>query len=171
MLGGIGGLAVAGLAGCTVRGAQAEQNNYAEIAFSDQVSDGTSVTIDRVYVEQDGFITLHTWELITQQDGAGTIIGVSGLLEAGENGEGKEYLDETVELFNPDTGFSEEFEGRERLRRSQTLIAVPHRDIDRSGDFNFTTEPHVDVPFTKGSRIRTDLPVDDAVNDEAYVTL
>jgi hypothetical protein len=45
---------------------------------------------------------------------------VSDLLEAGENGEGKEYLDETVELFNPDTGFSEEFEGRERLRQSQT---------------------------------------------------
>jgi hypothetical protein len=42
--------------------------------------------------------------------------------------------------------------------------------MDGSGDFNFTTEPHVDVPFTKGSRIRTDLPVDDAVNDEARVT-
>jgi len=171
VLGGIGSLALAGLAGCTVRGAQAEQNNYAEIAFSDQESDGTSVTVDRVYLEQDGFVTLHTWELITQQDGAGTIVGVSGLLEAGENGEGKEYLHETVELFDPDAGFSKEFEGRDRLRQSQPLVAVPHRDMDGSGEFNFTTDPHVDVPFTEGSRIRTDLPVDGAVNDEAKVNL
>jgi hypothetical protein len=174
VLGCIGGLTVAGLAGCTARGSQAEtaeQNNYAEIAFSDQKSDGTSVTVDRVYLEHDGFITVHTWDLITQQDGAGTIIGVSRLLEAGENGEGREYLNETVEVFDSETGFSEEFEGRERLRRSQTLIAVPHRDMDYSGDFNFTTEPHVDIPFTEGSRIRADLPVDNAVNDEARVTL
>lgn len=175
VLAGAGGLTVAGLAGCTVRASHEEessgQNNYAEIAFSDQESDGTSVTVDRTYVEQDGFITIHTWDLVTQQDGAGTIIGSSRLLEAGENGEGREYLNETVELFDSDTGFSSEFEGRSRLRKSQTLIAVPHRDMDHSGDFNFTADPHVDIPFTKGSRIRTDLPVDGAVNDEADVSL
>lgn len=176
----VGGLAAAGLAGCTARGArqgertttdQPDQVNYAEIAFSDQRTDGTTVTVDRTYLQHDGFVTIHTWDLITEQDGAGTIIGVSELLEAGDDGEGQEYLDVTVELFDPDTGFSEEFEGRERLRQSQTLIAVPHRDMDYSGDFNFTSDPHVDIPFTEGSRIRNDLPVDGAVNDEAEVQL
>lgn len=151
--------------------AEPDQNNYAEIEFNDQESDGTSVTVDRTYVEHDGFITIHTWDLITEQDGPGTIIGVSRLLEAGENGEGREYVDETVELFDPVTGISEEFEGQERLRESQPLVAVPHRDMAHSGEFDFTTDPHVDIPFTNGNRTRSDLPVEDAVNDVADVTV
>ena len=175
-----GGIGLAALAGCTAQAtrtqetatdSQPDQNNYAEVAFSDQRTDGTTVTVDRAYLEHDGFVTIHKWELVTQQNGAGTIIGVSELLEAGDDGEGKEYLDMTVELFDPDTGFSQEYEGQERLRESQTLVAVPHRDMDYSGEFNFTEDPHVDVPFTEGSRIRTDLPVDGAVNDEADVRL
>lgn len=176
MLQGVGGLAAAGLAGGTAIGASseeesAEQNNYAEIAFRQQTIDGTSLVIDRTYVEHDGFITIHTWDLVAEQDGAGTIIGVSRLLEAGEDGEGQEYKNEEVALFDTGTGFSGEFEGRKRLWKDQTLIAVPHRDINGNGEFDFTTEPHVDIPFTSGSRIREDLPVDGAVNDEARVTV
>lgn len=167
---------MAGLAGGTAIGAsseedESEQNNYAEIAFRQQTIDGTSLVIDRTYVEHDGFITIHTWDLVTEQDGAGTIIGASRLLEAGEDGEGKEYKNEEVPLFDSGTGFSSEFEGRHRLWGNQTLIAVPHRDINRNGKFDFTTEPHVDIPFTEGSRMRGDLPVDGAVNDEAHVTV
>ena len=168
------GLAVVGLTGFVAGAREDEsggQNNYAEIAFSDQTTDGTYVTVDRTYVEHDGFITIHTWDLITQQDGPGTIVGVSELLEAGKDGEGREYIDKRVELFDPDTGFSAEFEGQDRLEEDQPLVAVPHRDMEHTGEFDFTTDPHVDVPHTEGSKMRTDLPVDDAVNDEAYLTI
>jgi hypothetical protein len=170
VLGGIGGLSVAGVVGGTGFASHEDesgQQNFAEIAFTDQRTDGTTVTVDRTYLEQDGFITIHTWDLVTQQDGAGTIIGASRLLEAGENGEGKEYLDETVELFNADTGVLPEIAEQERLKKSQTLIAVPHRDMNHSGEF----EASVDVPFSEGSRIRTDLPAEGAVNDVANVNL
>jgi hypothetical protein len=176
VLQGLGGLAVGGLAAGTTIGASSdeqpnEQRNYAEIAFRQQTIDGTSLTVDRTYVEHDGFITIHTWNLVAEQNGAGTIIGVSGLLEAGENGEGREYRDQEIALFDGGTGFSSEFEGRVRLWDDQTLIAVPHRDINGNGEFDFTTEPHVDIPFTNGSRMRGDLPVDGAVNDQAQVTV
>ncbi|WP_144796610.1 DUF7282 domain-containing protein [Halorubrum depositum] len=170
VLGGIGGLTVAGLVSGTDFASHEEgsgEKNFAEIAFSDQRSDGTSVTVDRTYVEQDGFITIHTWDLVTQQDGAGSLIGASRLLEAGENGEGKEHLDETVELFDADTGVLPEVAEQERLTESQTLIAVPHRDMDHSEKFDSS----VDVPFSEGSRLRTDLPADGAVNDVADVSL
>jgi hypothetical protein len=169
VLGGIGGLTVAGLVSGTDVASHDEtsgQRNFAEIAFSDQQSDGTSVTVDRTYLEQDGFITIHTWDLVTQQDGAGSLIGASRMLEA-EDGKGKEYLDETVELFDADTGVLPEVAEQEQLEEDQTLIAVPHRDMDHSGEFDSS----VDIPFSKGSRIRTDLPADGGVNDVADVRL
>lgn len=169
VLGGIGGLTVAGLVSGTDFASHEEtgQKDFAEIAFSDQQSDGTSITVDRTHVEQDGFITIHTWDLVTQQDGAGSLIGASRLLEAGESGEGETYLDETVELFDADTGVLPEVAEQGQLEEDQTLIAVPHRDMDHSGEFDSS----VDVPFSGGSRIRTDLPADGAVNDVADVRL
>lgn len=133
--------------------------------------DGTALVIDRTYVEHDGFITIHTCDLVAEQDGAGTIIGVSRVLEAGQEGERSESRDEPVALFDSGPSFSSEFEGRNRLWDDQTLIAVPHRDVNRNGEFDFTTEPHVDMPFTGRSRVREDRPVDGAVNDETRVTV
>lgn len=165
-----GALAVGGgLGGATAAvAAEGEEDeeweNYAEIEFNNQRSDGTSVEVAELYTEMGGFITIHTWDLIQEQDGAGTIVGVSEYLPPGE------YENETVDLFAEGTGFSPEFSGQTRLEHGQRLVAVPHRDLNRTGEFEFTEEGH-DKPFTNGSRTRTDLPVDGAVNDVAAVAV
>ena len=141
------------------------QDNYAEVEFGDQRSNGATVTVDRTTLHADGFITIHTWDLIAEQDGPGTIIGVSRHLTPGE------YVDEVVRLFHPTRGFSPTFEGQKRLTEDQRLVAVPHRDMEHTGEFDFSEAPHVDVPFTQGSREREDLPVDGAVNSVASVAI
>lgn len=141
----------------------AHETNYAEIEFDDQRTGGATVIVDRLLIEADGFITIHHWDLIAEQNGPDTIIGVSRPLEPGE------YTNVPVRLFNSHFGFSPQYAGRKRLHEDQTLIAVPHRDIEHTGEFDFTSRPHVDIPFTNGAQAREDLPVDGAVNDVAHV--
>lgn len=138
---------------------------YAEIEFEDQESDGTSVTVARTYLEGDGFITIHTWDLIAEQDSPGTIVGVSELLTPGE------YKNITVNLFADGTGSSPGFEGQERLEGTQKLVAVPHRDVTGTGEVEFTGENGHDIPFQNGPASRDDLPVPSAVNDVGTVTV
>ncbi len=143
----------------------AQQENYAEITFNDQKSNGDSVVVDHVLVEADGFITIHTWDLIAEQDGPNTIVGVSDLLTPGS------YSAVEVSVFDDGTGYSEVFE-QDRLENGRhRLVAVPHRDMEQTGSFDFTTEPHTDIPFTEGTQTRDDLPVEDAVNDIARVVV
>lgn len=141
------------------------QTNYAEIEFHDQRSGGATVQVARTLIEAEGFITIHTWDLIEEQDGPNTICGVSKHLDPGE------YSNIPVRLFHRSRGYSESFGNQKRLGESQRLIAVPHRDMNHSGEFEFTKAPHTDVPFTNGPEARTDLPVDGAVNDVAAVTV
>lgn len=143
----------------------AHQENYAEITFDDQKSDGSTVTVERLDIAADGFITIHTWDLIAEQDGPNTIAGVSELLEAGS------YVDVDVRLFDDGTGYSDVFDQDRLSNGRHRLIAVPHRDIEHTGSFDFTSAPHKDIPFTRGTRVREDLPVDGAVNDEAVVVV
>jgi len=141
------------------------QENYAEIEVHGQRTGGTTVRVARTYVEAEGFITIHTMDLIDEQDGPGTIVGVSRPLEPGE------HLDEVVKLFHGSTGYSPGFEGQNRLERDQKLVAVPHRDMNHTGEFEFTGGHPVDIPFTDGPQTETTLPVDGAVNDTATVTV
>ncbi|WP_331235311.1 DUF7282 domain-containing protein [Natronorarus salvus] len=141
------------------------QENYAEIDFSDQRSNGTTVTVDYTKLRADGFITVHTWDLIVEQDGPGTIVGVSRHLEPGE------YVDEVVRLIHPTRGFSSAFDDQNRLSEDQRPIVVPHRDMEHIGEFDFAVAPYVDIPFTNGTREREDLPVEGAVNNVASVTV
>lgn len=154
-----------GLSLSTVPAAADHQENYAEIEFTDQETGGATVRVDRTLVETDGFITIHTWDLIENQDGPGTIVGVSELLEPGE------HLNVPVPLFHDGTGYSPEFEGQRRLERNQRLVAVPHRDMEHTGGFEFAHGEHTDIPFTNGPQTNTNLPVDGAVNDVATVTV
>jgi hypothetical protein len=161
--GGLGGTTTAAVA----EGGDEEGENYAEIEFNNQRSDGTSVEVASLRIEMGGFITIHTWDLIQEQNGRDTIVGVSRYLETGE------YENETVPLFVEENGISPAFHDQERLEHGQRLVAVPHRDVNDNGTFDFTDEnenPH-DIPFTDGSRARTDLPVDGAVNDIAAVAV
>lgn len=139
------------------------QENHAEIKFNPQRTTGESVTVAKYEPKGDGFITIHTWDLIDEQDGPGTICGVSELIEPGK------HRNIEVTLFEDDTGYSPEFADQQRLEADQRLVAVPHRDIEHTGEFDFTGHEHTDIPFTNGTQVRDDLPVDDAVNDWAYV--
>lgn len=145
------------------------QENYAEITFNDQQTGGAVVRVARTFLEHDGFITIHARDLLNPPegngDGPGTIVGVSRPLEPGE------HFDEAVRLFHHRTGYSQEFGNQKRLKESQSLIAVPHRDMNHTGEFEFTGEHHTDVPFTNGPETREDLPVPGAVNDVAEVTV
>lgn len=136
-----------------------DQENYAIVDFREQESDGHYVTIRRAKLLADGFITIHTWDLIDEQDGPNTICGVSHLLTPGD------YYGIKVPLFNPGSGYSEAFGEQNRLQETQRLVAVPHRDMNHNGTFDFTGESHIDIPFTRGPAVRTDLPVTNAVND------
>ncbi|MEF8861305.1 MAG: hypothetical protein V5A29_15825 [Haloarculaceae archaeon] len=144
------------------------QENYAEIEFNPQRTTGGSVRVARYVSKGDGFITIHTWDLIDDQNGPDTICGVSGFFGPGE------YSNVTVELFDEGSGYSPAFGDRARLKEDQRLVAVPHRDMNHNGSFDFVTAEnpaHADIPFTNGTRARDDLPVDGAVNDWAEVKL
>lgn len=142
-----------------------DEEAYAEIAFSDQKSDGTSVIVDRLEIEANGFITIHTWDLIAEQDGPNTIAGVSDLLTPGV------HHDAAVNLFEDGTGYSDSFDQDRLELGTHRLLAVPHRDVSGTGEFEFAGDSHTDIPFTNGPQTRSDLPVDGAVNDVADVVV
>lgn len=141
------------------------QENFADVELRDQKSDGIAVTVERLRLEADGFITIHTWDLIEKQDGPNTIAGVSKPFEPGE------YTEVDVPLFHDGTGYSDGFDQDQLDNGRHRLVAVPHRDTDHTGDFDFVSTPHRDVPFTNGTQMRTDLPVDGAVNDVARIVV
>lgn len=76
-----------------------------------------------------------------------------------------------VPLFHGGTGYSDVFDQDQLDNARHRLVAVPHRDMDHTGEFDFVSTPHRDVPFTNGTQTRTDLPVDGAVNDVARVVV
>jgi len=101
----------------------------ASVSIADQSSDGTTVVIDRVDMQEGGFVAIHDGTLF---DGAvfDSVVGHSEYLEAGV------HEDVTVTL-------------DERLTSGQTLVAMPHTDSD--GDENYTfaeSEGGADGPYT-----------------------
>jgi len=113
------------------------QDDVATVSFSDQSTDGTSVTVDSTTLPAGGFVTIHDSSLL---DGATipSVVGVSGYLEAGE------YEDLTVELDDP-------------LVEGDTLIAMPHRDTNDSETYDFVeSEGGEDGPYTADGGAVTD---------------
>lgn len=169
------GLAAVG----TVSAGHEKASPYASVNFTDQTTDGYTLTIARARLGADGFMTIHTWDLIDEQDGPNTIVGVSGPLESGIH---KWF---PVVFFHPGMGYSraesEDDGGFHDVTRLQDilddgqdeidLIAVPHRDVNHSGEFEFAGEEHTDIPFQNGPREEENLPVDNAVNDVATVSV
>lgn len=139
------------------------QNDFARIEFSDQATLGKTLVIDHLALEHDGFVTIHTMDLIEEEDSLNTIVGVGDVLSPGE------YTDVPVSLFRDGSGFSSAFADQDQLEEDRTLVAVPHRDINHSGEFEFEADPHIDVPFTNGTHERDDLPFPGAVNSIADV--
>ncbi|WP_197424703.1 BGTF surface domain-containing protein [Natronomonas sp. CBA1123] len=105
------------------------EGDYAEVEISNQTSDGTTVTVDRVYVPDGGFVTIHDGTLL---DGAtfDSVRGTSDYLESGEN------TDVEVTLDTP-------YEGD-----NGTVIAMPHEDSNDNEEYDFvSSEGEDDAPY------------------------
>jgi hypothetical protein len=115
----------------------------AAVTFTDQTSDGTSVTVDFLRMDDGGFVTMHDSSLL-DGDALGSVVGVSEYLGPGS------YEDVTVDL-------------DEQLGESQTLIAMPHRDTDGDETYDFVdTGGSDDGPYTDA---------DGAITDSGEVTV
>jgi len=118
----------------------------ASVSFSDQASDGTSVTVDSVETSEGGFVVIHDASLL---DGEvlGSVIGVSEPLEPGLN------ENVSVALFQVPGG---EYDMTE-LTENQTLIAMPHLDTNGNGVYDFLTSNGTeDGPYTSNGSAVTD---------------
>jgi len=120
----------------------------ASVTFSDQSSDGTTVTVDAVVLPDGGFVTIHDSSLL---GGAivDSVVGTTGYLEPGT------YESVTVTLFDvPGASFDES-----ALAENETLVAMAHRDTNGNQTYDFVaTRGQVDGPY----RIGRDPVVDDA---------
>lgn len=131
----------------------------AEITFPDQETPGGSVTVDHVYMEDGGFVSIHDRR---RHEGRvlESIIGITDLLEPGS------HSDVSVPLFTenataPGPGGGQDENG---LVQGQGLIAIPHRDGNDSGAFDGEPDP----AYKNGPRT---LDQYGAVNDNATVSV
>ena len=111
----------------------------ADVTFTDQTSDGTTVVVDSVTMSEGGFVAIHDSSL---NEGAviSSVIGVSDYLAPGT------HEDVEITLFDvPGRDFD-----RSALEESQTLIAMPHLDTDGDEEYGFVaTGGEVDGPYTE----------------------
>ena len=109
----------------------------ASVTFSDQVSDGTTVTVDTVNTTDGGFVAIHDSSLL-EGDALGSVVGVSPYLEPGV------HENVTVTLFDvPGVEFD-----RTELTENQTLIAMPHLDTNENQTYDFVrTNGTIDGPY------------------------
>jgi hypothetical protein len=113
----------------------------AAVTFTEQTTDGTSVTVDSVRVDEGGFVTMHDSSLFDDEP-VGSVVGTSGYLVPGS------YQDVSVSLNN-------------ELNSDQELTAMPHRDSNDNQTYDFV-DGTGDPPYTDG---------DGAVTDTAQVTI
>jgi hypothetical protein len=124
----------------------------ATVAFEDQETDGTTVTVDSVTIPEPGYVAIHDSSLL-EDNVVGSVIGVSGYLEPGT------YENVTVTLFDvPGGEFNET-----ALTGDGVLIAMPHQETGDNQTYDFVrTDGAEDGPFTIDGQ---------AVVDEAIVTV
>ncbi|WP_407036744.1 DUF7282 domain-containing protein [Halovalidus salilacus] len=116
----------------------------ASVTFEDQESNGTSVVVDEVTVNEGGFVAIHNSSLLAG-DAIGSVIGSSEYLEEGT------HEDVEVEL-------------NESLEENETLVAMPHQDTNDNEENDFVeTEGEEDGPYLNAS--------DEPVIDDAVVTV
>jgi hypothetical protein len=103
--------------------------DMAAVTFNDQTTDGSTVTVASANVPDGGFIAIHNSSLL---DGnvTGSVIGVSQKLDAGT------YMNVEVSLYTgvPGANFNQS-----ALQEDQTLIAMPHKDTNGNGTYDFIT--------------------------------
>ena len=89
----------------------------AAVAFQDQATSGSTVTVDSVRLDDGGFLTVHDSRLLDGQPRE-SVRGVSAALDSGTY----EGIEVTLE---------------EALAEDDTLIAMPHRDEPADGEYRF----------------------------------
>jgi hypothetical protein len=101
----------------------------ASATFEDQSTDGSSVTVASAALPDGGFVAMHDSSLL---DGnvAGSVIGVSEKYDAGT------VMKVEVPLYSgvPGSDFDQS-----ALQEDQTLIAMPHKDTNDNGIYDFIT--------------------------------
>ncbi|WP_225334636.1 DUF7282 domain-containing protein [Halomicrobium urmianum] len=102
----------------------------ADVTFSDQESDGSTVTVDSANLGTGGFIAVHAG------DASGDIVGVSDYLESGSQQDVEISLDE-------------------ELDESATLVAMPHMDTNDDEAFDYNGSD-TDAPYTESGVPVTD---------------
>jgi hypothetical protein len=120
----------------------------AGVAFDDQTTNGTTVTVDSVFLPDGGYVVVHNSSLLDGEV-VGSVIGVSEYLGPGLN------EDVEVTLFDvPGATFD-----RTELSENETLIAMAHTD-DGNETFEFVTSNGTqDGPYLAGG-----APVTDSAN-------
>jgi PGF-CTERM protein/surface glycoprotein (TIGR04207 family) len=123
------------------------EGDISEVEITNQTTDGTTATVDRVYLPEGGFVTIHDGSLL---DGAtfDSVRGTSEYLESGEH--------EDVEV-TLDSEFTEN-------ESNSTIIAMPHQDTNDNEAYDFvTSEGDDDGPYANAEG--------DAVTDSATLTV
>jgi len=112
--------------------------DQASVTFDNQTSDGTTVTVERVALPEDGYVAMHNDSLF-DGDVVGSVIGVSDYLEAGV------HENVTVTLFDvPGAAFADD-----ELNETGTLVAMPHVETGDNETYDFVrTNGTEDGPFT-----------------------
>ncbi|WP_440770217.1 DUF7282 domain-containing protein [Natronorubrum sp. DTA28] len=102
-----------------------ELEGEASIAFTDQDSDGESVTVDSVELSEGGFVAIYTGDAADPNG----VIGVSSYLESGE------HADVEIDLEEPIEG-------------EQPLVAVAHHDTTDDESFQYAaSDGEEDEPY------------------------
>lgn len=119
----------------------------AAVGIDDQDSDGTTVTVDSLYVPEGGYVTIHDSTLL-EGDALGSVVGVSEYMDAGY------HEDVNVTLFEGVEGA--DFEESE-LTENETLIAMPHLETTDDETYDFVaSEGEDDGPYTTDGEAVTD---------------
>lgn len=113
------------------------------VSFADQASDGTTVTVDGVYLPEGGFVVIHD-EDPADGDSPTDVIGASEYLEPGFHNSVEVELDEG-----------------EELEADQTVYAALHMDTDDNETFDYTTTAGIeDEPYTRdGSAVSAEAEI------------
>ena len=112
----------------------------ARIAAHQTSEDGASVTLESVDLSEAGFVALHDTSLLGDATAnvLASVVGVSAPLEAG--------FQENVTIRLPGDNCAGCVKGA--LNTSQTLIAMPHKDSNANGVYDFITSAGAeDGPF------------------------
>ncbi|PSP89587.1 hypothetical protein BRC90_04490 [Halobacteriales archaeon QS_4_69_34] len=128
-------------------------NGTATVTFENQSSDGTTVTVASAETSEGGFMAMHTAALLDGEVLDSTL--GQAQIESGQ------VSDVEVPLFNVpgQTAFGDQ----SALQEDQTLIAMPHKDTNDNGNYDFiTSNGSEDGPYTANGS---------AVVDPAFITL